>query len=210
MKPVFRWTTETNDCPAIDPKHCESLDCGKWEEVVGSPAVCLMHGCLLPNTQKVLFWGYGDTRDDISRIWDYSTAAGAFSAPANQPFNVTSPPNRRGLGQSMVGRACFPGHPSGKHCSFMAAFTPREAYLFDPPTLLWSRVQPTAEQRFYSTTLTLANGKALTILGGTPTSIASKSIEIYNPGAGTWDPAIALPPLFRLPVLSLDLSACQR
>ena len=184
-----------NDCPAVDSKHCESLDCGKWEEVAGSPSVCLMHGCLLPNTEKVLYWGYGDTRDDISRIWDYSTAAGSFSAPANQPFDVTSPPNNRALANLWSAEHAFLDTPQGT-VLIHGGFTPREAYLFDPPSLVWSRVQPTTEQRFYSTTLTLANGKALTILGGTPTSIAAKSIEIYNPGASAWDPPIALPATF--------------
>src|SRR5260370_7577578 len=60
-----------NDCPAIDPKHCESLDCGTWEEVVGSPAVCLMHGCPLPNTQKVLFCPSSDPLHTISLTWHY-------------------------------------------------------------------------------------------------------------------------------------------
>src|SRR6266516_1420183 len=56
-----------------------------------------LHDALLPNTEKVLYWGYGDARDDLSRIWDYSTPAGTFSSPGNQPFNVTSPPQNRGL-----------------------------------------------------------------------------------------------------------------
>jgi hypothetical protein len=100
-----------NDCPAIDPTHCESLDCGKWEEVAGSPSVTFMHACLLPKTDKVLYWGYGDARDDISRIWDYSTPAGAFSLPANQPFDVTSPVNDRVVGGARVPR-CFAGDPA--------------------------------------------------------------------------------------------------
>jgi FtsP/CotA-like multicopper oxidase with cupredoxin domain len=184
-----------NDCPAIDPKHCESLDCGKWEEVAGSPSVTFMHACLLPKTEKVLYWGYGDARDDISRIWDYSTPAGAFSAPANQPFDVTSPLHDRGLANLWSAEHAFLDTPQGT-LLIHGGFTPRESYLFDPPSLMWSRVASTAEQRFYSTTLTLANGKALTICGGTPTQIVSRSIEVYEPGSGTWDPAIALPPTF--------------
>ena len=181
-----------NDCPKVDPDHCDSLDCGKWEEVAGSPAVTLMHGCVLPNSHKVLFWGYGDTRDDISRIWDYSTPGGAFSTPANQPFDVTSPVHDRGLANLWSAEHTFLDTPQGT-ALIHGGFTPREAYLFNPATLAWSRVSPTVDQRFYSTTLTLANGKALTILGGTPTAIASRSIEIYNPGSGTWDPPIGLP-----------------
>lgn len=123
-----------------------------------------MHACLLPKTEKVLYWGYGDTRDDISRIWDYSTPAGSFSAPANQPFDVTSPLHNRGLANLWSAEHAFLDTPQGT-LLIHGGFTPREAYLFDPVTLMWSRVAPTTEQRFYSTTLTLANGKALTILG---------------------------------------------
>ncbi len=185
----------SNDCPAVDMERCHALDCGKWEEVAGSPSVCMMHAALLPNTQKVLYWGYGDTRDDISRLWDYSTPGGSFSAPANQPFVVTSPPNSRPLANLWSAEHTFLDTPEGK-LLVHGGFTPREAYLFDPSTLLWSRVLPTVDQRFYSTTLTLANGKALTILGGTPSSIAAKSIEIYSPGTSTWAPPLALPSTF--------------
>lgn len=185
-----------NDCAPVDAERCQSQDCGKWEEVAGSPTVCQMHACLLPNTQKVLYWGYGDTRDDISRIWDYSTPAGAFSAPANQPFDVTSPPNNRGLANLWSAEHTHLDTPQGT-LLIHGGFTPREAYLFDHTAPKpWSRVAPTKDPRFYSTTLTLANGKALTILGGTDKRVPSKSIEIYNPATKTWDPPIALPATF--------------
>ncbi len=80
-----------NDCPDVDLNHCEIAGCGRWELVAGSPEVCMMHAAPIPNTRKLLFYGYGDTRDDLSRIWDYSTPAGSFSSPVNQPFDVTVP-----------------------------------------------------------------------------------------------------------------------
>lgn len=184
-----------NDCPAVDPGRCDTLDCGKWETVAGSPSVCFMHACLLPGTHKLLFWGYGDTRDDISRIWDYSTAAGAFSKPHNQPFDVTSPVHDRGLANLWSAEHTFLDTPEGK-LLVHGGFTPRQAYLFHPPTLSWSRLPPTVDQRFYSTTLTLADGRAMTILGGSPSSIVARTIEVFEPTTGTWDPPIALPATF--------------
>jgi hypothetical protein len=86
-----------NTCPHVDHDRCEQLSCGKWEVVAGGPEVCMMHAALLPNTARVLFFGYGDTRDDLSRVWDYSTPAGAFLMPANQPFDVTVPVHNRPL-----------------------------------------------------------------------------------------------------------------
>ena len=86
-----------NGCPVVNLDRCTSLDCGKWEEVAGIPEVTMMHAVLLPQTNKVLFWGYGDRRDDLSRVWDYTFPAGAFSMPANQPYDVTIPMHNRGL-----------------------------------------------------------------------------------------------------------------
>ena len=185
-----------NDCPMVDMQHCQSDDCGRWEEVAGSPAVCQMHACLLPGTQKVLFWGYGDARDDISRIWDYSTPSGTFTLPANQPWDVTKPVHNRGLANLWSSEHTHLDDPQGT-LLIHGGFTPREAYLFDHTAAKpWSWVHPTQDQRFYSTTLTLADGKALTILGGTPSRVPSKSIEVYNPGPKTWDAPIPLPSTF--------------
>lgn len=75
-----------NRCPDVDPHPCQAHGTGRWEEVAGDPEVVFMHSVLLPNTDKVLFWGY--TRADQSRLWDYSTPAGAYSAPANQPASL--------------------------------------------------------------------------------------------------------------------------
>ena len=180
----------TNDCPHVDLNHCEVMACGKWEEIAGIPEVCQMHMALVPNSLKVAYFGYGDTRDDISRIWDYSTPAGAYSLPGNQPFNVTSPPARRDLANLWSAEHAYINDADGT-LLVHGGFTPRESYLFHPVGLNWSRTNPTAQDRFYSTTLTLADGKILTLFGS-----ASKSIEVYDPGAGTWSAPKALPAVF--------------
>ncbi len=169
-----------NECPNIDPEHCHSLDCGKWEEVAGSPSVCLMHGCVLPNTQKVLYWGYGDTRDDISRIWDYSSPAGSFSAPANQPFDVTKPVNSRPLANLWSAEHTFLDTAKGT-LLVHGGFTPREAYLFDPATL-----PSTFDYLYYPWTYLLPNGD-LFIAG--PRGITRR----FNPLAPVDDPVKTWP-----------------
>jgi hypothetical protein len=67
-------------------------------------------------------------------------------------------------------------------------FTPRESFFFDPATLQWSHVVPTADERFYSSTLTLADGRLMTMFGS-----ASKSIEIFDPTTSTWGAPIGVP-----------------
>ncbi len=172
-----------NDCPQVDHNRCEQLSCGKWEVVAGANEVCMMHAALLPNTNLVLFFGYGDTRDDLSRVWDYSTPAGAFHPPANQPFDVTVPIHNRSLANIWSAEHAYLNDAPGT-LLVHGGFTPRESYLFHPTTLMWSRVSSTADERFYSTTLTLADGRLMTLYGS-----ASKSIEVFNP-PGTWNPPI--------------------
>ena len=178
-----------NQCPDVDLDRCERLLCGEWTLVPGSPEVCMMHACLLPNTQKVLYFGYGDTRDDLSRVWDYTVDPGVFASPANQPYDVTQPVHNRPLANIWSAEHAYLGDAKGT-IVVHGGFTPRETYQFDPApaVLAWNRKQPTAEERFYATTLTLADGRLLTLFGS-----ASKSLEVYNPAAGNWSAPINVP-----------------
>ena len=176
-----------NACPAVDPHRCEEFNCGKWELVSGATAVCMMHAALLPNTQRVLIFGYGDTRDDLSRVWDYSTPAGSFIVPPNQPFDVTAPVHSRPLANIWSAEHAFINDAAGT-LLVHGGFTPRESFSFDPATLQWSHVLPTAHERFYSSTITLADGGLMTLFGS-----ASKSIEIFDPGTSTWAAPSATP-----------------
>lgn len=183
----FPCETCDNSCPMPDHSRCEAMLCGEWKLVPGSVGVAMMHACLLPNTQKVLYFGYGDTRDDLSRIWDYSVDPGVFSSPANQPFDVTVPVHNRALANIWSAEHNYLNDAKGT-IVVHGGFTPRETFQFDPVTLAWSRKPPTAQDRFYSTTLTLADGKLITLFGS-----ASKSFEIYNPATGTWTAPVNVP-----------------
>ncbi len=173
-----------NTCPDIDADRCAAAGCGRWDPVPGVPQVTMMHAALIPNTDKILFWGYGDTRTDISRIWDYS-GGGVYSVPPNQPADV-----ERVAGDIGLQNIWSAEHAYDAQGTLLAhgGFTPRESYLFDPATSQWALTAATAEDRFYSTTLTLADGRILTLFGS-----SSVSIEVYDPAAGTWAPPIALP-----------------
>ena len=177
-----------NNCPDVDLDRCEILGCGRWELVTGNPDVCFMHAALIPNTERVLYYGYGDTRDDLSRIWDYSTPAGSFSTPPNQPYDVTVPVHDRPLANIWSSEHAYLSDATGTLLAH-GGFTPKESFLFDPVTLQWSRTQPTTDERFYSTTLTLTDGRLMTLFGS-----SSKSMEIYDPGLGTWSAPIPCPP----------------
>jgi len=173
-----------NTCPDFDMDRCALAGCGRWEEVPDLPGVTMMHAALIPETSKVMFFGYGDIRTDLSRIWDYS-GPGAYSLPPNQPADVESVPGDMGLQNIWSAEHAYDANGV---LLVHGGFTPRESYLFDPISHQWSRTDPTAEDRFYSTTLTLADGRLLTLYGS-----SSLSIEVYNPTPGTWDAPIGLP-----------------
>lgn len=172
----------TNACPDVDPHPCRGHGAGRWEEIIGIPEVLLMHSVLLPNTQRVLFWGR--TRADQSRVWDYSTPAGTYLPPANQPAD--SPGLDIDTSDMWSAEHTILDTPAGT-VLIHGGFSPNKSFSFDPATLTWTRVADTAHNRFYATTLTLGDGRAATLYGS-----ASKSIEIYTHGAG-WSPPIAMP-----------------
>src|SRR5687768_2047133 len=176
----------SNSCPDVDPHPCHGHGGGRWEEIPGVPEVLFMHSVLLPNTQRVLFWGR--TRADQTRIWDYSTPAGSYMAPANQPAD--SPGLDAGTSDLWSAEHTTLDTAEGTVLAH-GGFTPNKAFVFDPPSLTWTRVGDTAGpgDRFYSTTLTLGNGTAATFYGGLA---PSKSVQIYTHGVG-WAAPIVMP-----------------
>ena len=180
-----------NNCPDVDPHPCRAHGAGRWEEVAGNPEVTFMHSVLLPNTERVLYWGY--TEANQSRLWDYSTPAGAYSSPANQPASLpgldadssdlwsAEHTLLNDANGTLLAHGGFTGPGTGLAGNV-------RAFLFDPPTNAWSQTGSTTDSRFYSTTLTIGDGRAPTLFGS-----ASKTIEIYDPGAATWSAPIALP-----------------
>ena len=170
-----------NACPDVEPNPCGIDRIGHWEQIAGIPEVLLMHSVLLPNTKRVLFWG--QTSAAQSRIWDYSTPAGAYLSPANQPADLTGDVNTSNL---WSGAHALLNTPEGL-VLIHGGFTPNRSFNFNPSTLTWTQVTNTADDRFYATTLVIGDGRALTLFGS-----ASKSIEAYTHGVG-WAPPIVVP-----------------
>jgi len=174
----------TNACPDVDPHPCHVHGTGRWEEIAGAPEKAFMHSVLLPNTQRVLYWGY--TADDQSRIWDYSTLAGSYMLPANQPAD--DPVLDAGSSDMWSAEHTILDTAAGTVLTHGGlSENENKSFVFDPPALTWTRVADTAHNRFYSTTLTIADGRAVTFYGS-----ASKSFEIYTHGVG-WAAPVAMP-----------------
>jgi len=122
----------TNNCPDVDFDRCNKIGCGSWQEVPGSPEVCFMHAMLLPGTRQVLYWGYGDSRDDLSRIWDYSVGTGAFSLPANQTLRRPQPGPQPAAREHLVGRARVHRRPR-PHAAHPRAASPTGSHSSSSP-----------------------------------------------------------------------------
>jgi hypothetical protein len=156
-----------------------------------------MHAVLLANSDRVLFWGYGP-RADQSRLWDQAT--GAYTQPANQPQALTPDENiwsgahayLNDAAGTIVVHGGFYNNPNPP----LTPDTERRAFLFDPPSSTWSQTTETNIGRFYPTTITLADGRVLTLFGqdNAGGGATAASLEVYTPG-GTpaWSAPKTLP-----------------
>jgi plastocyanin len=185
-----------NSCPAVDLDHCANAVGGHWGELPGLPEITFMHVVLLPNSNRVLYWGYGQ-RPDQARLWDQGT--GLYTQPANQPIALHGDEN------IWSGAHAHLADAAGTilvHSGFMtgggvSANTERRAFLFDPATNTFSPASDLHTGRFYPTTVSLGNGSALTLFGedhANASGVGVQSFEIFTPGGtGAWSAPKTLP-----------------
>jgi plastocyanin len=184
-----------NACPAVDLNRCANAMGGQWQELPGLPGVTMMHAVLLANSSRVLFWGYGQ-RADQSRIWDQNT--GLYTQPANQPINVAADENVWSGAHAYLADASgtILAHGGFQTGGGVTVDTERRAFLFDPGTLTWAHATETTVGRFYPTSLTLGDGRALTLFGQNHGGggATAASLEVFTPGgAGAWSPPKPVP-----------------
>lgn len=187
--------TGDNTCPTVDMDRCAKSGEGVWEVVPGDPRVAMMHACVLPNSSKLFYFGYENryipNEAEYSWLWDETNG---YHMTANQPNDIT--PGGYTQWSLWSGEHTFLDDADGTilvHGGYRNDV--KKAYLFNPSAETWAATDPTDFGRFYATTLTLSDGKAMTLLGsnlGAPGT--SYNIELFDPVAGTWGPPIALPP----------------
>jgi len=188
--------TGDNACPAVQlDRYANAVD-GLWEELPGLPEITFMHAVLLANSSRLLYWGYGQ-QDDQCRLWDQTT--GLCTQPTNQPIAVAVDENIWSGAHAHLndewGTALV-------HSGFMigdgvSADTERRAFLFDPTTNAFVAASDLNTGRFYPTTITLADGSALTLFGednAQAPGTGVQSFEIFTPdGAGAWSAPETVP-----------------
>jgi plastocyanin len=189
-----------NDCPNVALDRCANAVGGRWEELPGLPGKTFMHAVLLPNSSRILFWGYDQpTNVDQTRLWDQTT--GLYTQPVNQPQSLAADENIWSGAHAHLNDAAgtILVH-GGYHYNANPPRTPhteRRAFLFDPGSLTFTATAELNTGRFYPTTITLPDGRALTLFGqdnasaGAPTAA---SLEIFTPGGGgSWSAPKAIP-----------------
>jgi plastocyanin len=189
-----------NACPEVVPDRCANASGGRWQELPGAPGVTFMHAVLLPNSKRVFFWGYGQ-RHDQARIWDQET--GAYMPPANQPMDIFTDANLwsgahahlNDAGGTVLAHGGFAVEPAPG--GGVDASTEKRSLLFDPGTDQLTATGDMHASRFYPTTITLADGKPMTLFGvDTLAGPASNSLEIFDPVTGTWSAPTMFPTTF--------------
>ena len=190
-----------NDCPPIQLDRCANSMGGKWEELPGLPQITMMHTVLLANSSRVLFWGYGP-RADQARIWDQTT--GLYTAPVNQPQALSADENIWSGAHAYLNDVAgtillFGGFISTSTRPIpppWSADTERRAFLFNPTTNSFSHAADLHTGRFYPTSVTLPDGRAMTLFGqdNAGGGATAASLEVFAPGGtGTWTAPKALP-----------------
>ncbi len=186
-----------NACSAVQLDRCANAVGGRLEELPGLPEVTFMHAVLLPNSSRILYWGYGP-RADQTRLWDQAT--GLYTQPAPQPQSIVADENIWSGAHAHLNDAAgtilvhggFRDNPNPPR----TVDTERRAFLFNPSTSTFVAAPDMHVGRFYPTTLTLADGTALTLFGSNHagTELVDASLEIFSPGgAGAWSAPKPLP-----------------
>ena len=156
-----------NACPSVAFDRCQLASGGKWDELPNLPEITFMHAVLLANSNRVLFWGYGPMADQ-SRIWDQGT--GLYTVPANQPQALTPDEDIWSGAHAQLNDAggtvmIHGGFDHNGSMPPLSVNTERRAFTFDPGTSTWAVAADMNIGRFYPTTVSLADGRALTLFG---------------------------------------------
>jgi FtsP/CotA-like multicopper oxidase with cupredoxin domain len=187
-----------NACPPVQLDRCANSVGGQWQELPGLPEVTFMHAVLLPNTNRILYWGYGP-RADQTRLWDQNT--GAYTQPVNQPQALAADENIWSGAHAhladptgtilLLGGFHFNSNPP------LDPDTERRAFLFDPTTSSFTAAANLNTGRFYPTTITMPDGRPMTLFGqdnASPGAPTAASAETFTPGgAGAWSAPKPLP-----------------
>jgi galactose oxidase len=153
---------------------------GRWSQVFGIPGMVPISAANLRNG-KVLLWaswqglyfgGTGAVEQTVTAVFDPANAAAPVVQTVTGVHNMFCP----GTDMLADGRVLVAGGDNERT---------NRTDIYDPMTGTWSPGGNMNQQRWYNATVTLPDGRALT-LGGNRTSGQSGNGEIYDPSTNTW------------------------
>ncbi len=156
-----------------NPILAQAAQVGRWSAVEQWPLVN-MHASMLPDG-RIFMW---------DRENDYTRSFHVFN-PLTNSFSALPP-----IGESVfcAGIDLMPNGQvlmNGGHLS-TDKYGIVDSYLYNPATNLVTQSGSMAEERWYPTTITLADGRILTLGGSRTPSANALYPEIYNPATGVW------------------------
>lgn len=194
----------TNNCPDPGPVRCIDTEKGVWEDIPAA-GITMMHAILLPNTDRILIWGYAKYINDNFRqstMWDNTLKT--FVDPINQPATSYAPnPTTQDVDFTNV-HSSEHTHLNTEDIAILihGGFTGpnalgKQTFIFHFNILSgnWEWVYlpngQSTDGRFYSSTLTLpgTNGtQALTLYGSAGDNIGAiaYTYEIFDVATGQW------------------------
>jgi hypothetical protein len=150
---------------------------GQWSSVRQWPLVAI-HAAMLQNG-NIIMWDRENNATTSMRIYN----------PQTDTFTKIADPN--GASVFCAGFVVLPDNRvllNGGHLILGDNYGLVDTNIYNPATGAWTSAGDMAQARWYPTTITLGNGRLLTMGGSiTPTSVATIP-EIFNPATGIWTP----------------------
>jgi hypothetical protein len=148
---------------------------GSWELLAHDSGVFTVHAALLPTGKVLMFSGTAEANLPMeSRVWDPVSDALASQIFGDDLFCAGHA--MLADGRVLVNGGAIPGQGRGI----------KATHIFDPVAELWSKVKDMNHARWYPTTLTLPDGRAITFSGRDENAAVVSQVEIYDPTANTW------------------------
>ena len=156
-----------NDCPPSTPNRCATTQTGRWEELPGLPGITFMHAVLLPEDLGAS--SSGATARSRTRPACGTRPPASYTVPANQPADVRPDQNLWSGAHAHLadaaGTIVAHGGMRSQITPPITADTERRSFTFDPATSTWTATGDMHIGRFYPTTISLADGRPVTMYG---------------------------------------------
>jgi hypothetical protein len=148
---------------------------GGWQLLSHDSGVFTVHAALLPTGKVLMFSGTAEANlPRESRVWDPVSDTITSQSFADDLFCAGHA--MLSDGRVLVNGGAIPGQGRGI----------KATHIFDHAGESWTKVKDMNHARWYPTTVTLPDGRAITFSGRDENGAVVPQVEIYDPAADTW------------------------